>query len=151
MATDVLLDQGSDGSWVAVDAPVLAVTGHDLILDSRDRRTDPTGFRRALVHDGGDGLTVNFGGDYPGGVRLHDAHVEVHVQTSEAEVHLPRDGVAGELFVTHVTGGHGRITERVDGEVTLWLCLGVGTARVVGAGSATWVPITTGAPVRGDA
>ena len=36
----------------------------------------PTGprFRRALVHDTNDGLTMNFGDDYPGGVTINGVH-----------------------------------------------------------------------------
>ncbi len=49
----------------------LNVQGHDFLLDSPQRRK-PNGpqFRRALVHDQGDGLTLNFAGDYPGGVTI---------------------------------------------------------------------------------
>jgi len=66
--TDILFDESD--TLVAV-APVLKVQGHDVILDSADRRTvnGPT-FRRALVHDQRDGLTINFNGDYPGGVTI---------------------------------------------------------------------------------
>jgi hypothetical protein len=71
MATDVKLDQG-DGSFVVVEGRVLKVIGSDLILDSPGRRKETqTPNRRALVHDSGDGLTVNFNGDYPGGVTIH--------------------------------------------------------------------------------
>lgn len=44
----------------------------DFCLDSQDpsRRHNTTPFRRALVHDFQDGLTVNWGGDYPGGVTI---------------------------------------------------------------------------------
>jgi hypothetical protein len=50
----------------------LLVQGHDLLLDSPTRRkTGTSGFRRALVHDQNDGLTINFNGDYPGGVNIH--------------------------------------------------------------------------------
>lgn len=56
-----------DNMWIA---------GHDLLLDSVARRqpahtAGPLGFRRALVHDQGDGLTINFNHDYPGGVALN--------------------------------------------------------------------------------
>src|SRR3954454_11823397 len=71
MATDVRLDQG-DGSVVIVDGRVLKVIGSDLILDSPGRRSETqSANRRALVHDSGDGLTINFNGDYPGGVTIH--------------------------------------------------------------------------------
>jgi hypothetical protein len=44
----------------------------DFCLDSQDpsRRHNTTPFRRALVHDFQDGLTINWGGDYPGGVTI---------------------------------------------------------------------------------
>jgi hypothetical protein len=44
----------------------------DFCLDSQDpsRRHNATPFRRALVHDFQDGLTLNWGGDYPGGVTI---------------------------------------------------------------------------------
>ncbi|OFZ10061.1 MAG: hypothetical protein A3D92_11885 [Bacteroidetes bacterium RIFCSPHIGHO2_02_FULL_44_7] len=46
---------------------------HDLIIDNASRRLSNTGERRALVHDISDGLTVNWGGDYPGGVTIRGA------------------------------------------------------------------------------
>lgn len=71
MPTDVRLDQG-DGSFVIVEGRVLKVIGSDLILDSPGRRSETqSANRRALVHDSGDGLTINFNGDYPGGVTIH--------------------------------------------------------------------------------
>lgn len=70
MSTDIRLDQG-DGSWVVVEGNVLKSTGSDFILDSPTRRLPGGGpFRRALVHDGNDGLTINFNGDYRGGVTV---------------------------------------------------------------------------------
>ena len=63
----------------------LKVNGWDLLLDCKDRRRPdsetvnlgghPTRInyssqRRALVHDVGDKLTLNYGGDYPGGVEI---------------------------------------------------------------------------------
>lgn len=46
------------------------VDAWDLCLDSQDRRKADTPFRRALVHDLEDGLTINWGDDYPGGVTV---------------------------------------------------------------------------------
>ena len=67
--SDVRLD---DGEQVTVLCNNLNVTGHDLLLDSSARRVpDGRRHRRALVHDLNDSLTVNFGGDYPGGLRLN--------------------------------------------------------------------------------
>ena len=71
MATDVILD-GGDGSFVIVQGRVLKVVGSDLILDSPERRKEhQSSNRRALVHDLRDGLTINFNGDYPGGVTVN--------------------------------------------------------------------------------
>lgn len=69
MATDIRLDE-FDGSWVVVECDVLKSTGIDFHLDAPDRRRTAGGLRRALVHNGQDGLTVNFEGDYPGGVTV---------------------------------------------------------------------------------
>jgi hypothetical protein len=46
----------------------LRCSHYDLILDNAGRRSSSAGHRRALVHSSGDALTVNFNGDYPGGV-----------------------------------------------------------------------------------
>src|SRR6266446_1921162 len=70
MATDVKLDQGSDGSFLVLEGRVVKVIGSDFMLDSPARHTGSTPFRRALVHTSGDGLAMNFGGDYPGGVTI---------------------------------------------------------------------------------
>lgn len=50
----------------------LNVQGHDFLLDSVERRkANGPRFRRALVHDQNDGLTLNFASDYPGGVTVN--------------------------------------------------------------------------------
>ena len=48
----------------------LHMKGHDLQINNDSRKGKGTGPRRALVHDGGDTLTINYGGDYKGGVRI---------------------------------------------------------------------------------
>ncbi|MGF9909259.1 PASTA domain-containing protein [Brevibacillus porteri] len=68
MPTDIKLDEG-DGNHVVIEGTVVRTTASDLILDAPDRRI-AGGLRRALVHDGTDGLTINFNGDYPGGVTV---------------------------------------------------------------------------------
>lgn len=67
--SDVILDEGEQVSIVCSN---LNVQGHDLLLDSPKRR-GPGGppFRRAMVHDSDDALTINYAGDYPGGVRIN--------------------------------------------------------------------------------
>jgi hypothetical protein len=69
MPTDIRLDE-EGGDWVIVQSNVLKLTASDVILDAPSRRLSHGGFRRALVHDGSDGLTINFARDYPGGVRV---------------------------------------------------------------------------------
>jgi hypothetical protein len=52
----------------------------DLCLDAGSDRRKPAGtspYRRALVHDFEDGLTLNWDGDYPGGVTINGNIVRV--------------------------------------------------------------------------
>lgn len=73
----MLSDIQFDGEQVKIEGSVLAVHAADLIIDSPDRRTKTKAgkktppYRRALVHDQQDGLTINFNGDYPGGVTAY--------------------------------------------------------------------------------
>jgi hypothetical protein len=71
MSTDMRLDQ-VDGSFLELDARVVKVISSDFMLDQPSRRKGGGPHRRALVHDQNDGLTINFNGDYPGGVTLVD-------------------------------------------------------------------------------
>ena len=63
----------------------IKIQGSDFLLDSPGRRSGHGGhLRRALVHDQADGLTINFNGDYPGGVtivgvKLLDVHGDVRL------------------------------------------------------------------------
>lgn len=61
---DVKLSDHLAGGQVTIDA-------WDLCLDSADRRTNATPFRRTMVHDHEDGITFNWGGDYPGGLTFN--------------------------------------------------------------------------------
>jgi len=69
MATDIRLGDG-DGTFLVLASRVLKAEASDFMLDSPQRRKSTGGMRRALVHDQSDGLTVNFNGDFPGGVTL---------------------------------------------------------------------------------
>lgn len=70
MPTDIKLDQ-QGGNWLILEGSVLKTTAADLMLDSPARRRGGASpHRRALVHDFQDGLTINFAGDYPGGVTV---------------------------------------------------------------------------------
>jgi len=70
MATDVKLDQ-VDGGFLVLEGRVVKATAADFMLDSPARRIGPNPFRRALVHNQSDGLTVNFANDYQGGITLN--------------------------------------------------------------------------------
>jgi hypothetical protein len=83
MTTDLtLLDD-----IVQIDAVRLHVTASDVSLDNPDRRANQERpLRRALVHDFGDRLTLNYGGDYPGGIFLCG---DVQVGSSEQGQPIP--------------------------------------------------------------
>jgi hypothetical protein len=88
MATDITLDD-EGGSQVTIQAHGVKAIGSDFLLDDPDRRrphspTEPpqSSFRRALVHDQNDGLTLNFNGDYPGGITLVDVATVIPINTS---------------------------------------------------------------------
>jgi hypothetical protein len=59
-----------DGDWVIVEGSWLKSRTLDFMLDAPGRRLNNTGHRRALVHDSGDKLTINYNRDYPGGVNI---------------------------------------------------------------------------------
>jgi hypothetical protein len=63
----------SANSDVRLQTGQVVIDAWDLCLDSPDRRNPayPTPYRRALVHDPNDGLTLNWGQDYPGGVTIN--------------------------------------------------------------------------------
>jgi hypothetical protein len=88
MPTDVKLDQG-DGTMLELDANVVRATASDFVLDSAARHTGgqihrTAGNRRALVHDSADGLTVNFSGDYPGGVTINGSIISLNTLTLDS-------------------------------------------------------------------
>ena len=71
MAGDVKLDEGNS-NWVTIEGTAIRARTSDLMLDSPARRGAGGGnFRRALVHDQRDGLTLNYNRDYPGGITLN--------------------------------------------------------------------------------
>lgn len=120
--SDVVLDGDAQ---VTVLCENLNVLGHDVLIDAAARRSsNGPRFRRALVHDEGDGLTVNFGNDYPGGVTLNG----VASVTPLAQPHLPgpqrkpdlvvHGGITYEVEgVAGIHGGISTITVSVDGEL----------------------------------
>lgn len=60
-----------DGDWVLIEGTIAKATTTDLMLDSAGRRKSATAYRRALVHDFDDGLTLNWANDYPAGVTIN--------------------------------------------------------------------------------
>jgi hypothetical protein len=104
MATDVKLDQG-DGSFLELDARVVKAISSDFMLDQPSRRKGGGPFRRALVHDQNDGLTVNFNGDYPGGVTL----VNVTEIFPQKQTLVVRGGISYEADVPTGAVGQGAI------------------------------------------
>ena len=105
MATDITLDDGN-GNEISLRADVVKVAGSDLVLDSASRRGgSQLGLRRALVHDQGDGLTVNFNGDYPGGITLnHVAVITPKPATSATPKLVVKGGIEFEMEEVHVSG-----------------------------------------------
>lgn len=93
MATNVKLDQ-ADGTFLHLEARVVKHLGSDFMLDSADRHTGAQPFRRALVHDQNDSLTVNFAGDYPNGVNLVNVAQIIPMQG-------PGQKLANPLLVVH--------------------------------------------------
>lgn len=144
MATDIRLDDDPDEQRVTVDAAVLNIAGSDLILDAVTRRNgNHRGLRRALVHSVDDGLIVNFNNDYPDGVTINDARVNLREEKRSA---LSKDGKVGDLVLTHELHREGKAV--VGESVTLWLCIGRSSLTLPNA-AARWVPISTGSPVSG--
>jgi hypothetical protein len=130
--TDIRLDENG-GDWLVLDAPVVSVTGSDLLLDSPARRAGAGGsFRRALVHDQSDGLTLNFNGDYSGGVRINDALLNVRTVTTD-DGRPPAGGQVGDLVAVETRVAPGEVALR-NAETSLWLCVN-GPVLSVRAGS----------------
>jgi len=82
---------GTDGKteWLIAEGAVFKAEASDLMLDSAARRSGGGPHRRALVHDFGDGLTINFKGDYPGGVTIRDAKLNLRVVTRASRPSSP--------------------------------------------------------------
>ncbi|EEW26860.1 hypothetical protein [Rhodobacter ferrooxidans] len=147
MSSDVKLNDGSDASWVTVEANVLNVKGTDVILDSAARRGGHGGpFRRALVHDQSDGLTINFNNDYPGGVTINGLRASLRVltqSTTPATARLPKDGAIGDLLVVEHVGDNEVVL--MEPTTSLWLCEGRGRSLTL----TSWRQIALGARVTG--
>jgi hypothetical protein len=93
MSTDVKLDQ-DNGNSILLEAGVVKATAADFVLDSSVRHTGRGTHRRALVHDFSDGLTVNFAGDYPGGVTINGNIINLNTLT------VDNPNAAGDVQLT---------------------------------------------------
>jgi hypothetical protein len=111
LATDVKLDQ-VDGNFIVLEAHVVEAHASDFELVSDDRRKGGGPNRRALVHDFNDGLTVNFSGDYPGGLLL----VNVSELIPQKGILVVKGGVTYEVQGESLLHGPTTITVNVDDE-----------------------------------
>ena len=154
MNSDIKLDGEGDG-WVTIESEVLKANSSDFMLDNSSRRKNTDGFRRALVHNENDGLSVNFNGDYPGGVKIGGnttveggltvvGRLRLH-KIDSPENALPRKGNVGDIIA--VQNATIEPTAAVN-EISLWICIG----KRIGVGEGDevwWQRISVGEPVAG--
>lgn len=172
MNSDIKLDAEGDG-WVTIELNVLKANSSDFMLDNSSRRKGTDGFRRALVHNENDGLTVNFNGDYPGGVKVEggvrldgDVRISGDVKLdSDVRIDggltvggrlrlrkidapdnaLPRKGNVGDIIaVQNATIDPAALLN----DVSLWICIG----KRIGIGEGDevwWQRLSVGEPVAG--
>jgi hypothetical protein len=144
MPADVKLDS-INSEVVVIEGAVLRAETADLMLDHPQRRRPGGGpYRRALVHDQRDGLTVNFNGDYPAGVRIINASINLNVlYQSGGDPQLPKAGTIGDLLMIVNRGLFNG--QPVGISCSLWLCVPTEMATL----GATWQRIPLGETVRG--
>jgi hypothetical protein len=157
--SDIKLDADGDG-WVTVETDVLKSSASDFMVDCPPRRKGPSDYRRALVHNVDDGLTLNFAGDYPDGVTV-DSRLEVHgdLQVRNGRLRLrpvdsvhaalPRTGKVGEIIVVRNADVD---PARLLPDISVWLCLGPqsdGTVSGQDPGGVYWQQISVGEAVQG--
>lgn len=147
--TDIVLDGGPGSDRILLQAAAVQSEASDLLLDSPGRRSKPGGYRRALVHDTSDGLTVNFNGDYPAGVTVWNTNLHLRVVEQKGETpRLPKKALAGSLLlIRNSWGGGGSIVGVPGSRTSLWLC--VGYAGRLATNDDSWVEIPLGEPVPG--
>ncbi|PHN02694.1 hypothetical protein [Flavilitoribacter nigricans] len=115
MQSDIKLD----GVYLVLEGDYLKFRGHDLMLDRQARRgpENPSGPRRALVHDHNDGLTINYGSDYPGGVTVNNGKIinpilEGRIRATDTFKAESGLDVKGGMTVKGSAGFDGRITAK---------------------------------------
>jgi hypothetical protein len=152
MPTDIRLNQGDNADHLVIDANVIEGRAADFELNSPERYKGGDPHRRALVHDQRDGLTINYNGDYPGGVsvmgtlNLETINLRPHDQPY-SDPKLPAHGRMGDLLVLHNTNKIGG--KIVFESLTLWLCVGSDGAGAMARGGTYWKQVQLGDSVEG--
>ncbi len=173
MAADLTLGGPDGDGWLIAEGDVFKSTASDVMIDNPARRKNEGPFRRAFVHDFEDGLTINFAGDYPGGVTitkakldgalltqsrinesrlddptlnrpvLKEATLNLRVVEQDADAGLPAEGNPGDVLVRFETSPLPEFIPRTS----LWVC--VETGRVDITPGAWWARIPLDEAVQG--
>jgi hypothetical protein len=149
MATDLKINQGENQDHIALEANSIEARAADFELDSPGRRSQgAVGPRRALVHDQRDGLTINYNGDYPAGVSVVAANINLRPTTQGAgDPKLPATGRVGDLLlIRNANAFQGQV---LSDSLTLWLCIGAESGRARPGGVTNWKQVQLGDSVEG--
>jgi hypothetical protein len=148
MPTDILINQGDNGDHLVIDANVIEGRAADFELNSPERHTGDDPHRRALVHDQRDGLTINYNGDYPAGVSVVAANINLRPTTQGAgDPKLPATGRVGDLLlIRNANAFQGQV---LSDSLTLWLCIGAESGRARPGGVTNWKQVQLGDSVEG--
>jgi hypothetical protein len=98
MASDIILEDES----IRMEGPMFDLHGHTLVLDAiaaRDASLNTDDLRRPLVHDGGDTLTINWRGNYAGGVAVMGPVTMPGAVTMPGTVAMPGTVSVGRVSV----------------------------------------------------
>jgi hypothetical protein len=146
VTTDIVFDD-KDGNCVSLSCTELATSAFDITIDNPTSRSATGGARRALRHDNQDGLSINPERDYPAGVSMQCATINLKVNEQHAmAAALPKRARMGDLFLVHTSytvAAHSDEPRHIVETCTLWLC--VGTT----GGIANWAQVGLGAAVPG--
>lgn len=112
MSADIKLD----GNWLVFEGQWTRVRSWDLMLDAEDRRSDSSGWRRALVHNHEDGLTINYSSDYPAGVKIEG---NTKCDSVEADVLSCQSLSSSESKTGRISIGPYRLAYSASGNVVL--------------------------------
>ena len=147
MATDIILDDGT-GNIITLSCDELRTSAQSLVLDHGAANTGSGGTRRALGHSEDDALELNVAGDYPGGVRVTSASLNLRViEQRQVDPELPARAEIGDMILVRNRaqiprpGGDEMV---VYDQCSLWLCVGYASS-----GHANWVPFKFAAAIQG--